>query len=63
MDFELEDDVEKAIIQLAGDLLGPDRIYLDSMKKISASHGNASVPDQYLVDLSGHRPRLYAVEN
>lgn len=63
IDFELEADLEKAIIQLAGDLLGPDRIYLDSKKKISAKHGNASVPDRYLVDLSGHRPRLHAVEN
>ncbi|MCH7903485.1 MAG: hypothetical protein IH944_02835 [Armatimonadetes bacterium] len=63
VDFKVEADLEESIIKLSRELFGPDRIYVDTKKKISASHGKGSIPDGYLVDLSGHRPRLYVVEN
>jgi hypothetical protein len=60
-DFEDEADLEKAIVNLAKDLFGPGRIYLDIKKKIGNSKQN--IPDAYLLDLSSSRPRLYVVEN
>jgi hypothetical protein len=38
-------------------------IYLDIKKKIGAKGGLRNIPDGYLLDLSGRKPRLYVVEN
>ncbi len=61
--YDNEPDLEAAILQVQTDLFGPDRIYLDIKKKIGAKGGLRNVPDGYLLDLSGRKPRLYVVEN
>jgi hypothetical protein len=58
-----EADLEGAINQVKTELFGEHRIYLDVKKKIGAKGGLRNIPDGYLVDLSGQRPRLYVVEN
>ena len=58
-----EADLENAILEVASELFGKDRIYLDVKKKIGAKGGQRNIPDGYLIDLSGSRPRLYVVEN
>jgi hypothetical protein len=44
-------------------LFGHDRIYLNVERKIGTKGGLQNVPDGYLLDLTGHKPRLYVVEN
>ena len=61
--YESEDELEKAILQVQAELFGADRIYLDVKKKIGAKSGLRNIPDGYLIDLSGSKPRLYVVEN
>jgi hypothetical protein len=61
VDFEDEADLEKSIINVAKDLFGAGRIYLDIKKKIGTAKQN--IPDAYLLDLSSPKPRLYVVEN
>lgn len=58
-----EADLEAAIVEVQAELFGPNRIYLDVKKKMGAKGGLRSIPDGYLVDLSGRQPRLYVVEN
>ncbi len=60
--YTSEADLESAIMQVQTELFGPDRIYLDIKKKIGVKGGTRNIPDGYLVDLSGKRPRLYVVE-
>ncbi len=38
-------------------------MYLDVKKKIGVKGGLTNIPDGYLLDLSGQKPRLYVVEN
>lgn len=61
--YESESDLESAILQVQTELFGPNRIYLDTKKKIGAKVGIRNIPDGYLLDLSGRQPRLYVVEN
>lgn len=58
-----EADLESAILEVESDLFGRHRIYLDVKKKIGVRGGQRNIPDGYLIDLSGSRPRLYVVEN
>jgi hypothetical protein len=62
--FELESDLEEAILEVADVLFGESRIYLDPKKKIGAKGKTRNIPDGYLIDLSSAKePRLYVVEN
>jgi hypothetical protein len=61
--YQGEADLEAAINQVKTQLFGEHRIYLDVKKRIGAKAGIRNVPDGYLVDLSGQKPRLYVVEN
>jgi len=62
--FELEDDLEAAILEVQKDLFGEDRIYLDIKKKIGLKGKIKNIPDGYLIDLSSTKePKLYVVEN
>lgn len=62
--FELEDDLESAILEARKDLFGDERIYLDIKKKIGSKGKTINIPDGYLIDLSSKKePRLYVVEN
>lgn len=62
--FDLEKELESAVIEVADAMFGPDRIYLDLKKKIGAKGKVSNIPDGYLLDLSSTKePRLYVVEN
>lgn len=61
--FESEAALEKAILEIQAELFGKNRLYLDVKKKIGVKGGFINVPDGYLLDLSGQKPRLYVVEN
>ena len=62
--FELEADLEKAILEVSDVLFGKDRVYLDIKKKIGAKGKTRNIPDGYLIDLaSAKEPKLYVVEN
>jgi len=58
-----EADLETSILEVQRELFGQDRIYLDVKKKIGAKGGTRNIPDGYLIDLGGKKPRLYVVEN
>ncbi len=62
VEFENEAALEEAIIQVQTWLFGQDRYYLDIKKKIGAKGSIQNIPDVYLLDLSGSKPRLYVVE-
>jgi len=61
--YNTEADLESAILQEQAELFGASRIYLDIKKKIGAKGGVRNLPDGYIIDLSGKKPRLYVVEN
>ena len=62
--YENEQEFERAIVAHANDIFGERRIYLDCKRRIGAKDGKQSVPDAYLIDVSSPRdPRLYVVEN
>src|SRR6266481_7046982 len=61
--FQSESDLEAAINKVQNELFGSNRIYLDVKKKIGGKTGPRNIPDGYLIDLSGQRPRLFVVEN
>ena len=62
--FELEEDLEAAILEVREALFGELRIYLNLKKKIGAKGKISNVPDGYLIDLSSKKePKLYVVEN
>jgi len=63
VEYENEADLEAAIIQVQSSLFGQDRYYLDIKRKIGAKGSIQNIPDGYLLDLSGAKPRLYVVEN
>jgi hypothetical protein len=63
IEYENEADLEAAIIQVQSSLFGQDRYYLDIKKKIGAKGSIQNIPDGYLLDLSGSKPRLYVIEN
>jgi len=61
--YNREEELEKAILQVQGELFGPNRIYMDLKRKIGTKGGLRNLPDGYLLDLNGRKPRLYVVEN
>jgi hypothetical protein len=62
--FDTEQDFERAIVAHVNDIFGERRIYLDCKRRIGAKDGKQSVPDAYLIDVSSPRdPQLYVVEN
>jgi len=62
--FELEVDLESAILELRETLFGEERIYLDIKKKIGSKGKTKNIPDGYLIELSSKKePKLYVVEN
>jgi hypothetical protein len=64
LQFDTEQEFERAIVSHIPDIFGQRRIYLDCKRRIGAKDGKQSVPDAYLIDLSRPRePQLYVVEN
>ncbi|MFC1739133.1 hypothetical protein ACFL1G_08805, partial [Planctomycetota bacterium] len=62
--FELEKDLELAILEVKDTLFGEVRVYLDVKKRIGSKGKTRNIPDGYLIDLSSKKePRLYVVEN
>jgi hypothetical protein len=63
--FDTEAEFEKAVIEHAVELFGPNTFYLDA-KKLIARRGEwkGGIPDGFLIDLSDPtEPHLYFVEN
>ena len=63
IDFETEADFESAIRLVRKELFGANRVYLEVKRRIGTRGGIQNVPDGYLLDLNGSKPRLYVVEN
>jgi hypothetical protein len=63
VDYESEADLESAIVEVQRQLFGPNRFYLDVKKKIGIKGSVQNIPDGYLLDFSGSKPRLWVVEN
>ena len=63
VEYSSEADLESAVLDVRQSLFGPNRIYLDVKKRIGVKGGIRNIPDGYLIDLNGHKPRLYVVEN
>lgn len=61
--YESESDLENAILIIQSALFGASRVYLDIKKKIGKRGSKQNIPDGYLIDLNGRKPRLYVVEN
>lgn len=62
-EFSSERDLEDSIRLVEGALFGEHRVYLDVKKVIGARSDKKNIPDGYLFDLSGRKPRLFVVEN
>jgi hypothetical protein len=63
VEYDSEADLETAIIEVQHRLFGANRYYLDVKNKIGIKGSIQNIPDGYLLDLSGSKPRLYVVEN
>lgn len=63
VEYKNEADLESAILEVQHRLFGRNRFYLDVKKRIGVKGSIQNVPDGYLLDLSGVKPRLYVVEN
>lgn len=62
--YDTEQEFERAIVAHVKDIFGEQRIYLDCKRRIGAKDGKQSVPDAYLIDVSSpSNPQLYVVEN
>jgi hypothetical protein len=62
--YDTEQEFERAIVAHVNDIFGERRIYLDCKRRIGAKDGKQSVPDAYLIDVSSPKdPQLYVVEN
>lgn len=61
--YSSESDLEAAIAKLQKQLFGGDRVYIDVKRRIGSKTGPKNIPDGYLIDLSGNKPRLFVVEN
>ena len=63
LEYALEKDFEKVIIDNAEAIFGKDGIYFDLKKLIGKPKKGAAIPDGYYLDLTFHdAPRLYLVE-
>ena len=56
-------DFEGAVRHVEHELFGRHRVYLEVKRKIGPKLGKQNIPDGYLIDLSGSKPKLYVVEN
>lgn len=65
LDFESEDEFEKAVVDNSKPLFGKDSIYIDIKKRIGKNESyHKGVPDGYLIDFTSKKqPQLYFVEN
>ncbi|MBI2664715.1 hypothetical protein HYX10_05255 [Candidatus Woesearchaeota archaeon] len=65
LDFEYEEEFEKAVIENSKYLFGSECIYIDVKKRIGKNGSyNKGVPDGYLIDLTNKKqPQLYFIEN
>ena len=63
VEYDSEADLESAILEVQHRLFGLNRYYLDVKNKIGIKGSIQNIPDGYLLDLSGSKPRLYVVEN
>jgi hypothetical protein len=63
IEYKNEADLEAAIQKVQKELFGSNRVYLDVKKKIGTKGGLRNIPDGYLLDFSGRKPRLYVIEN
>ena len=65
LDFESEDEFEKAVVDNSKSLFGKDSIYVDIKKRIGKNESyHKGVPDGYLIDFTSKKqPQLYFVEN
>ena len=61
--YQSEAELEAAIVEVQANLFGNNRIYLDVKRKIGTKGGLRNIPDGYLIDLNGKKPRLFVVEN
>lgn len=61
--YASEADLEATILEVQKELFGLNRIYLDVKRKIGGKTGPRNIPDGYLIDLNGSKPRLFVVEN
>jgi len=62
--FEIESELEDAILTVAPALFGENRLYLDAKRRIGTKGRTRNIPDGYLLDLSSAKdPRLFVVEN
>lgn len=62
-EYESEAELERTVVDLQQKIFGPDRFYLDIKRKIGAAGNTRNIPDGYVIDLSGAKPRLFVVEN
>ncbi len=60
--YATEQELENAIVEVQAQLFGRSRIYLSVKRRIGKKGKVTNIPDGYLLDLSGHEPRLYVVE-
>ncbi len=65
LDFDSEEEFEKAVIENSKSLFGKDSIYVDIKKRMGANDSyHKGVPDGYLIDFTSKKqPQLYFVEN
>jgi hypothetical protein len=62
-EYRNEKDLESAVLAVQQELFGSGRVYLDVKKLIGEKGVQQNIPDGYLIDLSGMKPRLFVVEN
>lgn len=65
LDFENEDEFEKAVIRNSKFLFGKDSLYVDVKKRFGKNSSyHKGIPDGYLIDFTDkNHPQLYFVEN
>ena len=62
--FEVEVELEEALLEASPALFGNKRVYLDAKKRNGKKTKIDHVPDGFLIDLySSREPKLYVVEN
>lgn len=65
IDFDSEEEFEKAVIENSDSLFGKDTIYIDIKRRFGKKESyNKGIPDGYLIDFTSKKqPLLYFVEN
>ena len=57
-----EDELETMVKEHAKDIFGSKSFYFDIKHKIKSKAGIGSIPDGYVINFSGKRPKWYVVE-